>query len=335
MSSKNFYSKKQHFLDLKIKSKIIIFSCLLFCLYFFSNNLIYANNIEKGDSDYLVPIGNVLQIDAELKTIIVRNEIENSPFQVGDAILKVENKSIANYGEFSSILYTLPNDYNVKLEVNRSGNIINLNCKKEVLEKINFNNLISGFATLTYINPENNEFGAVGHPINIGNSRKIPIKNGLISTTTDINVQKSYKGSVGSINARRNFSIGNFTENTNFGIKGHINNFDTSKLEKYKVASLNEIRLGKAEIILQNELNKSEKYDIEIINIDKQRTPRPKTFKIRITDKDLLIKTGGIVQGMSGTPIVQGDKIIGAISHAVENDPTLGYGVFIGWMIDN
>ena len=335
MSSKNFYSKKQHFLDLKIKSKIIIFSCLLFCLYFFSNNLIYANNIEKGDSDYLVPIGNVLQIDAELNTIIVRNEIENSPFQVGDAILKVENKSITNYSEFSSILYTLPRDCNVKLEVNRSGNIVNLNCKKEILEKINFNNLISGFATLTYINPENNEFGAVGHPINVGNSRKIPIKNGLISTTTDINVQKSYKGSVGSISARRNCSIGNFTKNTNFGIKGHINNFDTSKLEKYKVASLNEIRLGKAEIILQNQLNKCEKYDIEIINIDKQRNPRPKTFKIRITDKDLLVKTGGIVQGMSGTPIVQGDKIIGAISHAVENDPTLGYGVFIGWMINN
>ena len=80
MSSKNFYSKKQHLLNLKIKSKIIIFSCLLFCLYFFSNNLIYANNIEKGDADYLVPIGNVLQIDAELKTIIVRNEIEDSPF---------------------------------------------------------------------------------------------------------------------------------------------------------------------------------------------------------------------------------------------------------------
>ncbi|MDU4933899.1 MAG: SpoIVB peptidase S55 domain-containing protein [Peptostreptococcaceae bacterium] len=335
MSSKNFYSKKQHLLDLKIKSKIIIFSCLLFCLYFFSNNLIYANNIEKGDADYLVPIGNVLQIDAELKTIIVRNEIENSPFQVGDAILKVENQTITNYGEFSSILYSLPSDCNVKLEVNRSGNIVNLNCKKEILEKINFNNLISGFATLTYINPENNEFGAVGHPINVGNSRKIPIKNGLISTTTDIKVQKSYKGNVGAISARRNYSIGNFTENTNFGIKGNINNFDVSKLEKYKVASLDEIHLGKAEIILQNQSNKCEKYDIEIISIERQKSPSPKTFKIRITDKDLLVRTGGIVQGMSGTPIVQGDKIIGAVSHAVENDPTLGYGVFIGWMMNN
>ena len=93
--------------------------------------------------------------------------------------------------------------------------------------------------------------------------------------------------------------------------------------------------MGKAEIILQNQSNKCEKYDIEIISIERQKSPSPKTFKIRITDKDLLVRTGGIVQGMSGTPIVQGDKIIGAVSHAVENDPTLGYGVFIGWMMNN
>ena len=68
--------------------------------------------------------------------------------------------------------------------------------------------------------------------------------------------------------------------------------------------------------------------------IKNQKTPKSKTFKIHITDKELLQLTGGIVQGMSGTPIVQGDKIIGAISHAVENDPTTGYAVFIKWMIE-
>ena len=78
----------------------------------------------------------------------------------------------------------------------------------------------------------------------------------------------------------------------------------------------------------------SKKFDIEILNIENQKTPKSKTFKIHITDKELLQLTGGIVQGMSGTPIVQGDKIIGAISHAVENDPTTGYAVFIKWMIE-
>lgn len=321
--------------NLKIKSKIIFFSFLLISLYFFSNSFIYAQNIEKKDNNYLIPMGNILQIDAELKTIIVRNEVNNCPLQVGDAILKVENQSVSNYGEFSSILYSLPHNKNISILVNRGDKTLNLNCNKEDLEKINFNNLISGFATLTYINCDTNEFAAVGHPINIGNAKNIPIKNGSISTTTNIIVQKSCKGNVGALNARRDTTIGNFTENNNFGIKGNINNVNTSKLKKYKVASLNEVKLGKAQIILQNENNTCEKYDIEIIGIEQQRSPNPKTFKIKIIDKDLLQRTGGIVQGMSGTPIIQGNNIIGAISHAVENDPTIGYAVFIRWMMNN
>lgn len=327
MNSKNF----------KFKLRNIIFLFLLFCLYVFSNDLIYAQNVQNSDNDYLIPMGNILQIDAELKNIIVRNEVKGSPLQIGDAVLKLQNQSVSNYSEFSSILYSLPSDGNddISILVNRGGNILNINCSKESLEKVNFNNLISGFATLTYINSQNKEFAAVGHPISVGGAKKIPIKNGSISTTTDVTVQKSYQGSVGAINARRNYTIGQFTKNNNYGIKGTIGNLDVSNLKPYKVASINEVQLGKAQIILQNESNTCQKYDIEIINVERQRTPNPKTFKIRITDKDLLERTGGIVQGMSGTPIVQGDNIIGAISHAVENDPSLGYGVFIGWMINN
>ncbi|WP_122639238.1 SpoIVB peptidase S55 domain-containing protein [Romboutsia sp. Marseille-P6047] len=330
MINKNFNIK-----NLKIKSKIIIFSCLLFCLYSLPNSFIYAQNADKLDTEYLVPMGNVLQIDAELKTIIVRNEVENCPLQIGDAILKLQDKPISNYGEFSSILYSLPKDSDVSILVNRGGNTLSIKCNKEILEKINFNNLISGFATLTYIDCNNKEFAAVGHPINVGNSKRIAIKDGSISTTTDITIQKSCKGSVGCINARRDFTVGHFTKNDNYGIKGSIDNLDTSKLKKYKVASLDEVKLGKAQIILQNQFNVCQKYNIEIIGIENQRTPSPKTFKIRIVDKDLLGLTGGIVQGMSGTPIVQGNKIIGAVSHAVENDPSIGYGVFIGWIMNN
>ncbi|MGL5695253.1 MAG: SpoIVB peptidase S55 domain-containing protein [Peptostreptococcaceae bacterium] len=305
------------------------------CLYFFSNNLIYAQNNETTSNEYLIPMGNVVQIDAELKTIIVRNEVDNCPLQIGDCILKLENKSIFNYGEFSSILQSIPSNQSASITINRGGKVITLNCDKSILEKVNFNNLISGFATLTYIDEHNQAFGAVGHPINVGHSKKIPIKSGVISTTTDIVVQKSIKGSVGALNARRNNEIGKFKVNSNYGINGTIDNLDTSNLKKYKIASLNDVKLGKAQVILQNEYNKCEKYNVEIINIENQRTPNSKTFKIKITDKRLLERTGGIVQGMSGTPIVQGDYIIGAVSHAVENDPTLGYGVFIRWMIDN
>ena len=111
-----------------------------------------------------------------------------------------------------------------------------LKCNKNALEKINFNNLISGFATLTYINPDTNEFGAVGHSINIGTCRKIPIKRGCISFTNNLNIKKSHRGNVGSINATKNETIGEFDNNTTFGIKGEINNIDFSNYKKYKVA---------------------------------------------------------------------------------------------------
>jgi len=329
--SKLSYYKTQNLI--KLKSILII--SFLFLLYFFSNDLIYAQSNQKPDSNYLIPIGNVLQIDAELNNIIVRNSVQGLPFALGDAILSINSISISNYGEFCDILSKLSIDDKISVLVRRGSHQFTINTTKEDLEKVNFNNLLCGFATLTYINPNTSEFGAVAHPISVGTSKKIPIKNGHISTTTDLNIQKSSNGNVGSISAKRKDVIGKFNTNTNFGIKGKIVGFDTSNLKSYKVASLDEVKLGKAQIILQTNSSNCEKFDIQIIDINRQRSPQSKTFKIKITDKNLLIQTGGIVQGMSGTPIIQDNKIIGAISHAVENDPTLGYAVFIQWMMAN
>lgn len=329
MNSQKYHLKKQSF----FKFKVICF--ISFLLYFFSNNLTYAQNLQKNEPNYLIPIGNVLQIDAELKNIIVREISGKSPFNLGDAIVEVGGKPIDGYADFAKNLCSLNPDDKVDVVVNRNGSLININTTKDILEKIHFNNLLSGFATLTYINPDSKEFGAVGHAISLGSSKKIPIKTGSVSTTSDLNIEKSEKGSVGYINAKRNNTIGSFTSNTNFGIKGKVSNFDTSNLKRYKIASLDEVKQGKAQIILQTNTNYHKKYDIEILSVEKQKYPESKSFKIKITDKELLSQTGGIVQGMSGTPIVQGNKIIGAISHAVENDPSVGYGIFIGWMLNN
>lgn len=316
------------------KNKFITFSILLFLVYFFSNNLIYAQTKQDTNNDYLIPSGKVIQIDAELKHILVRNICEGSPFIIGDSIVKVNDTDIESYGDFSKILCNLPSNEKIPVLINRAGHNFTITTTKEILEKISFNNTISGFATLTYINPETMQFGAVAHPISVGGSKKVPIKNGLISTTTSLNIEKSYRGNVGSISATKKDVIGKFDQNTNYGIKGKISSYDLSKLKKYKVANLDEVKLGKAQIILQCDDVNCKKYDIEIISIENQKTSNSKTFKIRVLDKNLMLQTGGIVQGMSGTPIVQDDKIIGAISHAVENDPSLGYGVFIRWMLE-
>lgn len=315
---------------LKFNNLFFIFSLLL--LYSFSYVGNYAYSFEKNNDEYLIPIGKIIQIDGELENLIVRNDVKNCPLKKGDLILDVQGVKIKDFNQLSDVFLSTSNS-NLEIKIKRGDKIKKIICNKNYLEKVNFNNNISGFATLTYINPQNNNFGAVGHPINIGNAKQIKIKYGNISSTTNLNIEKSYSGNVGCINAQKNYSIGKFNQNTNYGIKGTIDDTTFFKQKKYKVANLNEIKLGKAQIILQNNKNECEKYDIEILKIENQSTPKPKTFKIRIVDEDLLKETGGIVQGMSGTPIIQNNKIIGAISHALENNPKMGYGVFIKWMI--
>lgn len=327
------YNKNRNKKFINTKFSLIVY--LLFLLYFFSNNLIYANEVTKNDNNFLIPIGSVLHIETQLENLIIRNSIVNSPFSLGDEIVSINNTNIKNYSDFSNIVNNLSTNKNlINITVKRNNHIINIKTTKDKLEEINSTDNISGFATLTYIDPNTKKFYAVAHPISLGNSRKIKIKNGYISTTTNLNIQKSYRGSVGCISAKPKNYIGKFKNNTDFGINGDIIKFDTTNYKKYKVASLDEIKIGKAQIILQTKNDNYEKFDIEILNIENQKTPKSKTFKIRIIDKELLQLTGGIVQGMSGTPIVQDDKIIGAISHALENDPTTGYAVFIRWMME-
>ena len=255
---------------------------------------------------------------------------------MGDEIININDINIKNYSDFSNTLNNSSiNPNNIYVKLKRNNHIITIKTTIDKLEEINFSDNISGFATLTYINPNNGKFGAVAHPISLGALKKIKIKNGYISTTSNLSIEKSHRGTVGWIKARVKNYIGRFTDNTDFGIKGNIVKFDLSNYPKYEVASLDEINTGNAEIILQTNNDICQKFNIEILNIENQKVPKSKTFKIRITDKNLLQLTGGIVQGMSGTPIIQNNKIIGAISHAVENDPTTGYAVFIKWMIEN
>ena len=315
---------------MKLKKFIII----SFLLYFFTIGFIYAETKSESNADYLIPIGNVMQIDAELQSLMVRNVFKESPFKIGDSLISLNNCKIKNYGDFSNLLNSLPNNNSIKVEIIRNNEPLNLKVDKEILEKVNFNNIISGFATLTYVNPNNNNFGAVAHPLSVGLNRNLKIKNGYISTTHNLIIDKSYRGTVGCINGQKSEFIGNFKDNTNYGIKGKIHKTDFSKLKKYKVANLNEVKPGKASILLQTSNGNAKEYEISILNVKKQRSPESKTFKIEIVDKELLSITGGIVQGMSGTPIIQDNKIIGAISHAIENDPSIGYGVYIGWMLE-
>ena len=130
--------------------------------------------------------------------------------------------------------------------------------------------------------------------------------------------------------------IGTISKNTEFGVYGKLENvgiLNAKQNQKMEVADRNEITTGKAEILCQIENGKTEKYEIEIQKIFKENNKDNKSMLIKITDEKLIEKTGGIIQGMSGAPIIQNNKFIGAVTHVLVNDSKVGYGVFADLMI--
>ena len=129
--------------------------------------------------------------------------------------------------------------------------------------------------------------------------------------------------------------MGNIVANTPFGIFGKAYHpFKNPFYDSLPVATINQVQEGKAKILTVIEGEKIEEFDIEIQKIIRQSHPNDKGMIIKITDEELIAKTGGIIQGMSGSPIIQNGYIVGAVTHVFVNDPTKGYGIFIEWMLN-
>lgn len=198
----------------------------------------------------------------------------------------------------------------------------------------------AGVGTLTFYDPEQKQYGALGHIISDQDTQKpIVVGKGNIYQSTVTSVERGEQGKPGSIRAifsdERN-AIGNIEKNSPFGIFGKLNRDFTHPLyqKPIPIAFSEEVREGPAEILTVVDGHKVERYTIEIVNVIRQRYPSTKSMIIKVTDRRLLEKTGGIVQGMSGSPIIQNGKLIGAVTHVFVNDPTQGYGLFIEWMLD-
>lgn len=197
----------------------------------------------------------------------------------------------------------------------------------------------AGVGTITYYEPSTGNFAALGHGIlDIDTEKLITIANGEIVSANILSIVKGEKGTPGEIRGTisSNTSIGQVSKNTNLGIYGKITdisklNIDTSS--ELEVALRNEIKTGKAEILCSLENGVKEKYEIEIKKIYKNNNTDNKSMLIEVTDEKLLEKTGGIIQGMSGSPIIQDGKFIGAVTHVLVNNPKQGYAVFADMMI--
>lgn len=291
-------------------------------------------------SDYIYAGGETVGIRVNSNGVLVvgtysldkKNKIN---LQVGDVINTINNKSISSSTDFIdsikgksvvSVGYIRGNkeyktDLNIVLEngVYKSGLYVK--------------DSITGIGTLTYIDPQTRLFGALGHEIIEKTTGKLFNSNsGSIFESTITGITASSRGIPGSKNARyySDSVLGSVFENTNKGIFGNYTGKIANK-KLYKVASFNEIKTGNAKILTVLDGTKVEEFDITIERINKGDI---KNILFEISDKNLIKKTGGIVQGMSGSPIIQDDKIIGAVTHVIIDNPIKGYGVYIGSMLE-
>ena len=194
---------------------------------------------------------------------------------------------------------------------------------------------VSGIGTVTYIDKEHNRFGALGHTVVKEDKRELKISDGIVYECNIVGVSKGVRGRAGELRGMflSDKTLGTAEKLCSCGIFGEVaKDFDTDGLLK-TVASSENACPGKA--IIYSTINgvTQKSYDIEIVKVDK-RNKENKNFVIKITDDELIEETGGIVQGMSGSPIVQNGYLIGAVTHVLVNDPTPGYGIFIENMLD-
>lgn len=295
-------------------------------------------------SEYIIPGGDTLGIEVNSKGVMVvgfykvNGELINQDFKIGDKILKVNNEEVIGTKELVELIDQYMENGKVNVTYSRNNKEYDTDLSLSLFNGTYRTGLyvkgnVLGIGTLSYIDPDTGVYGVLGHSLNISSTnQQVEIKNGYSYEASVTSFTRSVDGNPGSKNADidKNEVFGTIEKNSNYGVFGKIEN----KLNKnlMKVGSLDEVKLGRAYIYTTNTDNEIENYEIEILEINKKNIEKNLYFKI--VDKKLLDMSGGIVQGMSGSPIIQNDKIIGAVTRVLVDDVDKGYGISIVTMLE-
>ena len=301
-------------------------------------------------SDYIIAGGENIGIELNAKGVMVVGlykvndsyPAREAGLKVGDVILSINNQNVSNISELIKTIDKYSNNKIIRIGYSRNNEnkTANLPLYKDTdnvyKTGLYVKDSITGIGTLSFIDPKTKLFGALGHEIMEKSTGKIlEIKNGKIFDSTVTSIERSENGNPGEKNAKFDSASikGTINENTSRGIFGtYTQDFSNKKL--YKVAKPAEVKLGNAKILTVLEDTEIREYSIKITKINSNFNQKTKNILFEITDKNLLNKTGGVIQGMSGSPIIQGEYIVGAITHVVIDDPTRGYGIFITNMLE-
>lgn len=305
----------------------------------------------------VIPLGNIAGVKLYTNGVLVvgMSEIEgidnkkykpyeNTGIKEGDTIVKINDVQINSTDELVENV-NKSNGKNIKIDYiheqeTKECSIIPVETSKsEYKLGLWVRDSAAGVGTVTFYEPDTKTFGALGHGItDIDTNELINISSGEFITTRILNITKGESGTPGKIQGTidNQKNIGTISKNTKFGIYGKVDNISSLNIDKSKeveVALRDEIKTGKAQILCNLDNNTPQMYEIEIEKIYKENNYDNKSMQIKVTDNKLIEKTGGIIQGMSGSPILQNGKFVGAVTHVMVNNPLEGYGVFADIML--
>lgn len=296
--------------------------------------------IEYNTQGVLVLGKNKLYNNHEFFDNLLNNELTS-----GDLITEVNGVEVNSGYEIASLLNSDDKGEEVLIKAIRKGKEYSTRIKPayDVLTKkyklgLWVKNKVNGIGTLTYINPETNRFGSLGHAIVENNSNlAVPVLNGEVYDCSVLSVRRASKGTAGELRGvlKQNRVLGTVDKNVSEGVYGYVDSEEEIKNRKeILVGGKHSVVPGKALIYCSIDGKNIRAYDIEIVKVV-YNNKESRDMIIKVTDPTLIKATGGIVQGMSGSPIVQNGKLVGAVTHVFLNDATKGFGIFIDNMLKN
>ena len=292
----------------------------------------------------VVPGGQVIGLQLQDNTITVAAfdedlgaEARSCGLQIGDRIVAINGKTVCSAQDVRDVLSRTDGD--AEISVLRDGKAKKLYITPEITSDgprlgVYLKQGITGVGTVTWYDPDSGRFGALGHGVNDPDGKLVSMEQGTVYNATVLTVKTGKTGTPGQLmsSVSGNGVIGSLSKNTVQGV------FGTAELsaqeEMLPVGNKDDVHTGTATIRSTVSGNQVQEYSVEILKVYPNSGPSGRNMLVKVTDPDLLAVTGGIVQGMSGSPIIQDGKLVGAVTHVLVNDPTTGYGIFIENMLD-
>ena len=314
-----------------MKRTITRFSMLILSIYLFCQTASAARLLIPGGQ----VVGMHLQ-DGSVTVSALTDEGKHTGLVAGDRLLSVDGTAIHCAQDVRNALSR--SDGTVKISLRRGAKTKTLTVTPTATSEgprlgVLLRQGTTGLGTVTYYDPASNSFGALGHGVNDPAGAPVSLESGTVYPAQISGVKRGAVGTPGQLLGALTDAtpLGTLSKNTNRGVFGAV---DAPAAQPLPAAQPSEVHIGKATIRSTVTAAGLQEYSVEILKIYPNGQNKTRNMLIRVTDPQLLETTGGIVQGMSGSPIIQDGKLVGAVTHVLVNDPTTGYGIFIEIMLD-